>query len=56
MTNPFLSAEIDIGMEDIQAKLDALEFRLKLEKPRSLLQGAYHHHQKDVRRIFKDGQ
>jgi hypothetical protein len=55
MTNPFLKAEIEAVIEDIQANIDPPESCLKPEKPCSLLFAAYGHHPNDVRRIIKNG-
>src|SRR6202142_886420 len=55
MTNPFLKAEVEAAIEEIQENIDEIEGCLEEEPPRSLLLPAYLHHQKDVRRIFKNG-
>src|ERR1700690_4159302 len=54
MTNPFLKAEVEAAIEEIQENIDEIEGCLEEEPPRSLLLAAYLHHQKDVRRIFKN--
>jgi hypothetical protein len=55
MTNPFLKAEVEALIETIQVNIDAIGLCLKPEIPRSLLLAAFLHHQKDVRRILKNG-
>ena len=55
MTNPFLKAEVEAAIEEIQENIDEIEGCLEEEQPRSLLLAAYLHHQKNVRRIFKNG-
>jgi hypothetical protein len=55
MTNPFLKAEVETTIKDIQVNIDKDKSCLRLQKPRSLLLAAFLYHQKDVRRTFKDG-
>jgi hypothetical protein len=52
MTNPFLAADVEAAIQQIQDNTD--EIRDCLTESR-LLTAATLHHQKDVRRIFKNG-
>jgi hypothetical protein len=55
MTNPFLKAEVETTIKDIQDNIEALETCLKSTTPRSPLLAAFYPHQKDVGRILKNG-
>ena len=55
MTNPFLKAEVEAAIEEIQENLEEVKACLWSNKPRSLVLAAYLHHQTDVRRILKNG-
>jgi hypothetical protein len=55
MTNPFVKAEVDAAIEEIQDTIDKITPCLKTKKSRSLPLAAFLRHQKDVMRIFKDG-
>jgi hypothetical protein len=55
MTNPFLKAEIEAAIKDIQDNINQIKPCFRITKPRSLLLVAFYHHQKDVRRTLKNG-
>jgi hypothetical protein len=53
MTNPFLKAEVNTAIREIQDNIDEIKVCLWPNKPRSLTLAARLHHLKDVRRNLK---
>jgi hypothetical protein len=54
MTNPFLEVKVDAAIITIEINTNENKLYLKFEKPCSLL-AVFYHHQKDGRRILKNG-
>jgi hypothetical protein len=55
MTNPFLKAEVNTAMQEIQENANQVRNCLKLEKCQSLLLATFLYHQKDIRSTFRNG-